>query len=70
MITFILFECHISIDKSTDFHFFSVIVKEFIVTKSSAIEIQNLAANLKLEPVKSNSKQYKFLFKYVFSKNQ
>ena len=30
-------------------------MKEFIVTKSSAMEIQNLVVNPKSEPVKSNS---------------
>ena len=45
-------------------------MKEFIVTKSSVMEIQNLVVNPKSEPVKSNSKQYQFLFKYVSSKNQ
>ena len=44
-ITFILFECHRSIDKCIDFLFFSVIGKEFIVTKSSVMEIQNLVVN-------------------------
>ena len=33
-------------------------MKEFIVTNSSVMEIQNLAVNPKSEPVKSNSKQY------------
>ena len=46
--------------------FLSVIVKEFIITKSSVMEIQNLVLNPKSEPVKSNSKQYQFLFKYVY----
>ena len=45
-------------------------MKEFIVTKSSVMEIQNLVVNPKSEPVKSNSKQYQFLFKYISSKNQ
>ena len=45
-------------------------MKEFIVTKSSVMEIQNLVVNPKSEPVKSNSKQYQFLFKYVSSENQ
>ena len=46
------------------------IVKEFIVTKCSVMETQNLVANPKSEPVKSNSKQYQFLSKYIASKNQ
>ena len=45
-------------------------MKEFIVTKSSTMEIQNLVVNPKSEPVKPNSKPYQFLFKYVSSKNQ
>ena len=45
-------------------------MKEFIITKSSVTEIQNLVLNPKSEPVKLNSKQYQFLFKYVSSKNQ
>ena len=38
-------------------------MKELIVTKSSVMEIENLAVNPKSEPVKSNFKQYQFLFK-------
>ena len=34
------------------------------------MEIQHLVLNPKSEPVTSNSKQYQFLFKYVYSKNQ
>ena len=34
------------------------------------MEIQNFALNPKSEPVKLNSKQYQFLFKYISSKNQ
>ena len=34
------------------------------------MEIQTFIVNSKSEPVKSNSKQYQFLFKYVSSKNQ
>ena len=34
------------------------------------MEIQNLVVNPKSEPVKLNSKQNQFLFKYVSSKNQ
>ena len=45
-------------------------MKEFIVTKSSVMEIQNLVVNPKSEPVKSNFKQYQLLFKYISSKNQ
>ena len=64
-ITYISFECHRSIDKFLDFHFI-VMVKEFIVTKNSVTEIQNLVVNPKSEPpVKSNSKQNQFSFKYV-----
>ena len=41
-------------------------VKEFIVTKNSVTEIQNLVVNPKSEPpVKSNSKQNQFSFKHV-----
>ena len=48
----------------------SAIVNEFIVTKSSVMENQNLVVNPKSEPVKLKSKQYQFLFQYVSSKNQ
>ena len=39
-----------------------------MITKSSILEIQNLIVNPKSIPVKSNTEQYKFLFKYVSSK--
>ena len=42
-------------------------MKEFIVKKSSVMEIQNLVVNDKSELVQSNSKQYQ---KYISSKNQ
>ena len=45
-------------------------MKEFILTKGSVMKIQNFVLNPQSEPDKSNSKQYQFLFKYVFSKNQ
>ena len=67
-ITFILFECHRAIAKSLDFYLF-VILKEFMITKSSILEIQNLIVNPKSLTVKSNSEQYQFLFKYISSKN-
>ena len=44
------------------FIFLSVTVTEFIATKSSVMEIQNIVVNSKSESVKSNSKQYRFLF--------
>ena len=34
------------------------------------MEIKNFVVNPKSEPVKSNSKQYQFLSKYVSSKNK
>ena len=34
------------------------------------MKIQNLVVDLKSEPVKSNSEQYQFLFKYVSSENK
>ena len=34
------------------------------------MEIQSLVVNPKSEPVKSNSKQHQYLFKYIPSKNQ
>ena len=47
----------------------SVIVKAFMITKSSIRKIQNLVVNPKSLPVKSNSiQQCRFLFKYVSSK--
>ena len=45
-----------SIDKSIDFLFISAIVKEFIVTKSSVMEIKNLVMHPKSWLVKPNSK--------------
>ena len=45
-------------------------MKEFIITKSSTMEIQNLAVNPKSWPAKLNSEHYQFLFKYISSKNQ
>ena len=41
-----------------------------LLGKSSVVEIQNLLVNSKSRPVKSNSEQYQFLFKYVSRKNQ
>ena len=49
---------------------FLSIVKEFVITKSSVVEIQNLVVNPKSRRIKSKSKEYQFLFKYVSSKNQ
>ena len=40
-------------------------MKEFMITKSSIAEIQNLVVNPKSRPVKSNQ----FLFKYISTKN-
>ena len=61
-ITFILFECLISLD----FYFFlSVTVKEFKITKSSVVEIQNLVMNLKSRPIKLISEQ--LLLRHVSS---
>ena len=37
-------------------------MKEFIVTKISVIEIQNLVWNPISEPIKSNFEQYRYLF--------
>ena len=62
MITCILFECHKAIAKSIDFLFLSVTVKEFMITESSIMEIQNLVVNPKSGPDKLNSEQYQFLF--------
>ena len=45
------------------FLFLSVIMKEFMITKSSITEIQNLIVNPKSQLVNSNSEQYHFLFK-------
>ena len=50
-ITFIIFECHRSIAKSIDFYFFLLSVKQFMTTKSSAVEIQNLLMNPKSRPI-------------------
>ena len=44
-------------------------MKEFMITQSSVMEIQNIAMNPKSRPIKSNSVQYQVLFKYVFRKN-
>ena len=33
-------------------------MKEFMITKSSVVEIQNLVVNPKSQPIKSNSEQY------------
>ena len=44
--------------------------KEFMITKSSIMEIQNLAVNTKLWTIKSNPEQHQFLFKHISSKNQ
>ena len=43
-------------------------MKEFMITKNSVVEIQNLLMNPKSRPVKSNSEQYQFLFKYISGK--
>ena len=45
-------------------------VKEFSITTSSVVEIQNGIANPKSQPIKSNSEHYQFLFKFVSSKNK
>ena len=45
-------------------------MKQFIVTESLVMEIQNLAMNPKSRPVMSNPKQHQFLFKQVSSKYQ
>ena len=50
--------------------FLSVIVKDFVITKCSVVDIQNLTVNPISGHIKSNSEQYQFLFKYVSSKNQ
>ena len=44
-------------------------MKEFTITTISIAEIQNLVVNPKSQPVKSNSEQYQFLFKYISTKN-
>ena len=49
--------------------FLTVIMKEFTITTISIAEIQNLVVNPKSQPVKSNSEQYQFLFKYISTKN-
>ena len=43
-------------------------MKKFMITKSSIVEIQKLV-NSKSWPIKSNSEQYQFSFKYISSKN-
>ena len=45
-------------------------MKEFMVTKSSPAEIQNLAVTRKSQLVKLNFEQHLFLLKYVSNKNQ
>ena len=45
-------------------------MKEFIVTKSLVMKIQNVVVNPTSQPIKPNSKQYQFLLKYVSCKNQ
>ena len=45
-------------------------MSEFMITKSSVEEIQNLAVNLKSQPIKSNSEPHQLLFEYVSSKIQ
>ena len=45
-------------------------MREDVIAKSSIVEIQNLTVNPKSWPIKSNSEQYKFLFKYISSKYQ
>ena len=60
--TFILFECHRSIDKTIDFYLY------MLSWKSLVMEIQNLVVNPKLRSVNSNYKQYQFLIKSVSSK--
>ena len=49
--------------------FFSVIMKEFMITRSSIVEMKNFVVNPQSRPIKSNS-EYIFLFKYVSSKIQ
>ena len=39
-------------------------MKDFMITKSSIVEIQNLVVDPKSWCAKSNSKQYQFLFNY------
>ena len=45
-------------------------MKEFMITKNSIMEIQNLVVNPKSWPIKSNCEQYPFSFQYIPSKNQ
>ena len=45
-------------------------MKEFMITKSSIVEIESTVVNPKSRLVKSNSEQYQFLFKYICSKNR
>ena len=40
-----------------------------MITKSSIVEIQKLVVNSKSWPIKSNSEQYQFSFKYISSTN-
>ena len=62
----ISFQCHRSITKSIDIYF----CYHERVHECSIVEIENLVVNPESQPVKSNSEQYQFLFKYVSSKNQ
>ena len=48
--------------------FTSFCYREFCVTKSLVMEIQHLIVNSRSRPVKSDSKEYQCLFKYVSSK--
>ena len=50
-------------------YLFFVIMKEFMITRSSIVEMKNFAVNPQSRPIKSNS-EYTFLFKYVSSKIQ
>ena len=66
-ITFILFECHRSIANSIISLYYSERVHD---NKEFNLKIHNLNVNPKSRPVKSNSEQHQFSFKYVSSKNQ
>ena len=44
-------------------------MKEFMITRSSIVEMKNFVVNPQSRPIKSNS-EYTFLFKYVSSKIQ
>ena len=66
-ITFILFECHRSIANSIISLCYSEKVHD---NKEFNLKIHNLNVNPKSRPVKSNSEQHQFSFKYVSSKNQ